>query len=1025
MSDPTAADLSSRSHAAAYVDRACDAFEAAWRARRRPSIEKFLAEAPPPVRKELLRELLALEVAYRQRIGERPTVGDYLDRFGDDLDVWCDGGSGSVVSFTFSTTARSAKVAGALEPPEPAATSGWPVVPGYEILGELGRSGMGVVYKAMQLSLRRLVALKMIRDGVLAGPEQRARFRIEAEAVARFQHPNLVRIYAVSEHAGLPFFTMELAEGGSLAKKLGGASQPPMQAAELVRTLADAVQYAHEKKIVHRDLKPANVLLTADGRPLIADFGLAKRLDSDTALTGSEAVFGTASYMAPEQADGQARHVGPAADIYALGAILYEALTGRPPFRAATWQATVELVIHEDPVPPTVLQPAIPIDLETICLKCLEKEASRRYATARELADDLGRFLAGDTVAAVPVGEWDRQMRWAARAGFAIEEVLTYGVRDIVYKARQVHLDRMVALKILADADRVPQTERAVFRQEAMAIARLDHRNIVRIYDSGELHGRTYLAFEYIAGGNLIEHFVDEPVPPREAAQLVQQLADAVHYAHQKGILHCGLKPSNVLLTEAGVPKIANFGLRAHREEPEGWRGLASRRLPSYLAPELADGRIDEVGPATDVYALGAILYKLLTGDPPFLAPTLAETWEQMRTQMPPRPGDVQPDHPELPEVPEFLDEVCLKCLAKKPHDRFASAGELAQELARFLAVPSSESGQLVLLPAIPGYTLLGELGRGSMSIVYEARQLATDRRVAVKTMRREHRYGEPLRVLLRQIAENVARLRHPNIVELYECGDQESRPFFVIELLTGGSLRRKLDHGTMPIDAAAALVRTLARAMAVAHAHDTIHGNLKPTKILLTADGTPKITGFIGGLRPNELSPEEMANATVIAAEVIGTPRYMAPEQVSGNVAEIGPPADIYALGLVLYEALTGRLPFRGATIWKLFHQVLNESPTPLQRVRADLPEALDTICLRCLAKKPQQRYQSAGALADDLDRFLAGEPLLEAATPHGPHDISGATNQLASGETRAPPLSLWERVAEWFGARPRKRRE
>jgi WD40 repeat protein len=289
------------------------------------------------------------------------------------------------------------------------------VFPGYEVVDRLGAGGMGVVYRARQLALNRVVALKVIRAGVHASAEERKRFAAEAEAIARLQHPNIVQVHEVGDCADLPFFSLEFVEGGSLAQRLDGTPQAPRQAAALVRALAGAMQAAHDKGVVHRDLKPANVLLTADGTPKVSDFGLARLLDSDGGQTQTGARFGTPSYMAPEQAVGQAREAGPAADVYALGAILYELLTGRPPFRAATAMDTMHQVVTADPVPPSRLTAKVPRDLETICLKCLHKQPARRYASAADLADDLGRFLGGEPIRARRTGATERALKWARR----------------------------------------------------------------------------------------------------------------------------------------------------------------------------------------------------------------------------------------------------------------------------------------------------------------------------------------------------------------------------------------------------------------------------------------------------------------------------------------------------------------------------------------------------------------------------------------------------------------------------------
>ena len=393
--------------------------------------------------------------------------------------------------------------------------------PGYVIEKELGRGGMGVVYLARQEGLKRPVALKMILSGAHAGERDLARFRAEAETVAALRHPNVVQIYEVGAHAGRPFMALEYCDGGSLDKKLAGVPLPPRDAAELAATLARALHAAHALGIVHRDLKPANVLLSVAARqspvvaaagstslksgggdagasdrrqqqlaagdrqlasPKVTDFGLAKRAGSADGLTASGAIMGTPSYMAPEQAGGGTKDVGPAADVYALGAMLYEFLTGRPPFRAATVLDTVLMVVKADPVPPTQLAPKTPRDLETICLKCLHKDPARRFPTAEALAGDLERWLGGEPITSRPVGAAERAWKWVKR-----NKGVTAAAASI---ALALLLGTAVAWREAARADR--NAERAIRNEDAAK----DSERVAKSHERQATEARDNLARE-------------------------------------------------------------------------------------------------------------------------------------------------------------------------------------------------------------------------------------------------------------------------------------------------------------------------------------------------------------------------------------------------------------------------------------------------------------------------------------------------------------------------------------------------
>jgi serine/threonine protein kinase len=719
-----------------------------WRAGERPLVETYLAQHPflreAPT---LVLELIAHEVSLRLRCGEQPSLSEYTTRFPEHTER---------ISALFRELPTQQHHPAPGEQPRPV-----PNIPGYDNFLFIEDGGQGEVWKARHRALNRIVALKVLLPGHPGERQENLlRFRREGQLIAHLDHPNIVRVYDHAEHEQRLYLTMEFLEGGSLKARLASGTLPGVEeAVQLVAVLARAVHHAHLRGIIHRDLKPSNILFDRDGTPKLADFGLAKSLDAGaTELTRTRAVLGTARYMAPEQAAGKIRQVGPASDIYALGAVLYECFTGRPPFLGESWLETLDMVRFEEPTPPNSLRPGLPSYLNGICLRCLSKDPKNRHPTALALAEDLERFadptldfepeqpegqasvdplpstIAPEGKSSTPPPddedsseeprtvvppEWtdpgtaDRPPNRFAFEGIVIPgyeliERIARGGMGVVYRARQISLGRIVALKMLHDYADMGARWLRLLRREARLVAELAHPNIVQIYDLGEHAGVVYIAMEYVPGGTLHEVFRDELPDPMHAVELVEQVARAVGFIHHHGLIHRDVKPSNVLMAPPvprktpasgrrvsatdryGVGKLTDFGLarRLVGKAPDAAlagdsSGVADDPVltqvgmivgtPAYMAPEQAGGQ--DLGPTADVWSLGATMYELLTGQQVFKAPSMMHLIQRIVSD------EVTPVRQLRPQVPPAVEAVCMRCLRRDPSERYPTGQDVADDL--------------------------------------------------------------------------------------------------------------------------------------------------------------------------------------------------------------------------------------------------------------------------------------------------------------------------------------------------------
>ncbi len=565
----------------------------------------------------------------------------------------------------------------------------------YELLDRLGKGGMGVVYRARDTQLDRLVAVKLLLTDLEADSETRERFLREARSAGELNHRNIIQIYDFGEDAGRAFIVMELLEGESLNEFLKSHPDVPLERTLQIMTgVCDGLAFSHSRSIIHRDLKPANLFITTDGQVKVLDFGLAKVASSK--LTRSGLVFGTPDYMSPEQVRGKA--VDERSDLFSLGGVFYQMLCRRKPFAAKSLPEVMRKVLTEDP-PPLGPADATP-SLARLVARLLQKEPLKRYQRAEEVLTDLRNI---DPNEAPEAGAAPGRPRQIDR--YEIEEQLGQGGMGVVYRARDPVLDRDVAIKsMLVDFGDDPDA-RARFQQEARAAARLQHPNIVTIYEFGEKDDSPYLIMEFLEGVDL--EALELPKTLRELArrlEIIGQLCDGLAFAHGQGVVHRDIKPGNVRVLEDGTVKLLDFGIatiHSSDRRPDTVGGSAGYTSPEMLAAEPVDAR-------SDVFSVGVLTYELLTGRQPFTGDSATAIAYQVLHEDPPSARSI------VPELPESIDAVLDRALAKKPEARWSTAGELGEAVravAREIqAVESARQANAGPTPSIGGSGTAGNL---------------------------------------------------------------------------------------------------------------------------------------------------------------------------------------------------------------------------------------------------------------------------------------------------------------------------
>ena len=545
--------------------------------------------------------------------------------------------------------------------------------------------------------------------------------------------------------------------------------------------------------------------------------------------------------------------------------------------------------------------------------------------------------------------------------GYEILSEINVCGEGVVYKARDLENDRIVALKMIKSGQEAAPPEQRRFRQEVQVICKLDHPNIVKVYGWGEIENVPFYVMEYMCGGDLSQKLLTGKMEEREAIEFLVIVARALAYIHREDLVHRDLKPANILLTETGIPKIADFGL-AKNLNPDPKLTLRRGHLSGeivgsvwYMAPEQAKGKYSSISRHTDIHALGVILYEMLTGHRPYTS------LEDVIGKQPGTPSE------SVANLSPAVEAVCMKCLEKVPADRYDSADELAEDLRRIL------NNKPVSVPALGewerqekwcqrvGYDEIEVITLGPRDIVYKAREKKLNRKVALKVL--TGLSGPDAHSQFLSEVSQLARLNHPNIVQVFTYDEHGGRPYVVMEFVEGKTMEQFDDDSVSPREATE-LVAQLADALHHAHTKSVVHCSLKPSNVILCADGSPKITNF--GFLAQVMQQRRMMDKPVMQP----LPQYTAPEVIEGRFDVVGPTSDVYSLGAILYKLLTSTPPYDGKTLEQIYEAYHSGTLKKPSLIRPDISPSLESICLKALQKAPEHRYANAGELASELRR-------------------------------------------------------